>query len=190
MFLASCHTRGIPSRLCASAHLLSPPIFERMSIQSGRSCESRGIRYGHNDDDQRVGSAVRIDHCRQRAGSITATRERELGARMSEPESITQVQPGAIKNKSGKGKAIIKRSKTEAPSRQSEASVGSPDSADRPRETRATGAVDRRDPGIVARIQQRAYVLFEASGCEHGHELEHWLEAERQITGASDRSQQ
>ncbi len=38
------------------------------------------------------------------------------------------------------------------------------------------------------RIQQRAYVLFQACGCEHGHDLEHWLEAERQITGLLDHS--
>jgi hypothetical protein len=29
--------------------------------------------------------------------------------------------------------------------------------------------------------------LFEAAGRQHGHDLEHWLEAERQIAGSSDR---
>jgi hypothetical protein len=43
-----------------------------------------------------------------------------------------------------------------------------------------------RDPQLISRIQQRAYVLFQACGCEHGHDLEHWLEAERQITGSFD----
>jgi hypothetical protein len=41
----------------------------------------------------------------------------------------------------------------------------------------------------MARIQQRAYQLYEAGGCEQGRELEHWLEAERQIAGTSDRSE-
>jgi hypothetical protein len=39
----------------------------------------------------------------------------------------------------------------------------------------------------MAKIRQRAYGLFEAAGREHGHDLEHWLEAERQVTGSSDR---
>jgi IS5 family transposase len=32
-------------------------------------------------------------------------------------------------------------------------------------------------------IRKRAYALFEAHGCEHGHDLEHWLEAEAQVMG-------
>jgi hypothetical protein len=39
---------------------------------------------------------------------------------------------------------------------------------------------------MMARIQQRAYLLFEAAGFQHGHDLEHWLEAERQIAGTSN----
>jgi hypothetical protein len=39
----------------------------------------------------------------------------------------------------------------------------------------------------MARIQQRAYHLFEAAGFQHGHDLEHWLEAERQIAARSNR---
>lgn len=31
------------------------------------------------------------------------------------------------------------------------------------------------------KIRERAYLLFEACGCQHGHDLEHWLEAERQV---------
>jgi len=30
-------------------------------------------------------------------------------------------------------------------------------------------------------IQERAYFLFESRGREHGHDLDHWLEAEEQI---------
>jgi len=45
------------------------------------------------------------------------------------------------------------------------------------------------DPARAARgpidlselIGKRAYSLFEQRGCIHGHELEDWLEAERQI---------
>ena len=32
-------------------------------------------------------------------------------------------------------------------------------------------------------IRKHAYELFEQHGCEHGHDLEHWLEAEAQVMG-------
>ena len=35
--------------------------------------------------------------------------------------------------------------------------------------------------------QQRAYWLYEASVFEEGRALEHWLEAERQVTGSAQR---
>ena len=31
------------------------------------------------------------------------------------------------------------------------------------------------------RIADRAYILYEQSGFQHGNDLEHWLEAERQV---------
>jgi len=35
---------------------------------------------------------------------------------------------------------------------------------------------------IQQRIQERAYELFVEGGCEHGHDLEHWLQAEAEVT--------
>jgi hypothetical protein len=32
-------------------------------------------------------------------------------------------------------------------------------------------------------IRRRAYELFELHGCEHGHDVENWLEAEAEVTG-------
>jgi hypothetical protein len=52
-----------------------------------------------------------------------------------------------------------------------------------------SGATATRDPEVLASIQQRAYMLFEAGGYDHGHDLEHWLEAERQIRDSSERSE-
>lgn len=37
------------------------------------------------------------------------------------------------------------------------------------------------DPDLTDRISQRAYELFEARGCEHGHDREDWLQAEAEI---------
>ena len=37
------------------------------------------------------------------------------------------------------------------------------------------------DPDLTLQIQERAYGLFQSSGYQHGHALEHWLEAERQV---------
>jgi len=84
-----------------------------------------------------------------------------------------------------KGKAIIKRAKTEAPTRQ-QAPIESRWSEER--QTAQGEAVQVQDaphPEVVGRIQQQAYRLFEAGGSKHGHALEHWLEAERLITRSS-----
>jgi len=44
----------------------------------------------------------------------------------------------------------------------------------------SAGAFAAHDRGAIAR---RAYELFEARGGLHGHDLDDWLEAERQIGG-------
>ena len=105
---------------------------------------------------------------------------------MTERESMTQVREDAARGKGGKGKTIIKRGKTE-PSPRQEAPVESCPSQNGRQDAEASGGGDTRDPHTIARIQERAYALFEERGREHGRDLEHWLEAERQITGSSDR---
>lgn len=37
------------------------------------------------------------------------------------------------------------------------------------------------DEATRQRIQQRAYELFEESGAQHGHDTEHWMQAESEI---------
>lgn len=37
-------------------------------------------------------------------------------------------------------------------------------------------------------VARRAYELFLARGAEHGHALQDWLEAERQLTATTERS--
>ena len=32
-------------------------------------------------------------------------------------------------------------------------------------------------------IRKRAYELFELQGCQHGHDVEHWLQAETEVLG-------
>jgi hypothetical protein len=32
-------------------------------------------------------------------------------------------------------------------------------------------------------IQKRAYELFEKRGCQHGHDIEDWLQAEAEVAG-------
>jgi Protein of unknown function (DUF2934) len=36
---------------------------------------------------------------------------------------------------------------------------------------------------LYQQIAERAYILYERSGCQDGNDLEHWLEAERRIKG-------
>ena len=53
-----------------------------------------------------------------------------------------------------------------------------------PRDTgKASDARDRVDRDDIAR---RAYLKFEASGQEHGHDQEDWLEAEREARGPGE----
>jgi hypothetical protein len=105
---------------------------------------------------------------------------------MTEPESVTQARAGSESNRGkGKAKAATKRSKSETPQEQPEQVPGrQPDRAPEPADSCNAQSQDSR---VVAKIQERAYGLFVARGCEHGHALEHWLEAERQITGSPER---
>jgi hypothetical protein len=101
------------------------------------------------------------------------------GGMMAEQDSMTQP-----KGKSAKGKAVYKRGKSDASSRKAEEPTG----GDATEAAENHGSIDAQDPHVVARIQQRAYWLYEAGGFEHGHDLEHWLEAERQVRGLSDQN--
>jgi hypothetical protein len=106
---------------------------------------------------------------------------------MTEPESVTQAHAGSETNRGkGKAKAAIKRSKSETPREQPE-QVSGGRRPDRPTEPAESREAHSQDPLVIARIQERAYGLFVDRGCEHGHALEHWLEAERQITGSPER---
>jgi len=57
------------------------------------------------------------------------------------------------------------------------------------KKVRATGrVVVHADPGLFTvpdheRIARRAYDLFTARGAEHGHDVEDWLAAERELIG-------
>jgi hypothetical protein len=105
---------------------------------------------------------------------------------MTERESMTQIQEGqgATRGMGGKGKAVIKRSKA---SQQQESPVEGRRSAKPQPASKGSEGREAQDQQLIVRIQQRAYHLFEAGGFEHGHDLEHWLEAERQVTGSFDR---
>jgi hypothetical protein len=106
---------------------------------------------------------------------------------MAEPERATQSgaesAPGA--GKSGKGKAVIKRSEMAPSSAQTEQGKRRQRPDSQPY-SEVSSVPSPRDPQVTAKIRERAYVLFRAGGCQHGHDLEHWLEAERQIIGGSD----
>ena len=51
-----------------------------------------------------------------------------------------------------------------------------------PRTTRTNGGQSTDDDSVThRRIAERAFILFQESGCEHGNDWSHWFEAERQI---------
>ena len=45
-----------------------------------------------------------------------------------------------------------------------------------------------RETSLVTQdaIAQRAYALYQARGCEHGHDVEDWLRAERELQEANN----
>ena len=107
---------------------------------------------------------------------------------MTNQESTTQAsesQESSRSKSSGKRKAIFKRSKPEGSSEDPPKSAGASDDQTL-REASELMPNGERDPQIVVRIQERAYWLFQAGGFKHGHDLEHWLEAERQVAASSD----
>jgi hypothetical protein len=114
---------------------------------------------------------------------------------MTDADSPMQVRAGseATRSRGGKGKAVTKGSKAESSSQTQGAQkhaepMEAPRVSTRQPDPEGSHAMPSRDPQLISRIQQRAYVLFQACGCEHGHDLEHWLEAARQITGSLEHS--
>ena len=108
---------------------------------------------------------------------------------MTERNTVPEVREG----KSGKGKTT-KRGKSEVPPPQQQTAVANHRSVTTPPESEGSekGAPNRQanqEPQVIAKIRQHAYRLYEAGGYQHGHDLEHWLEAERQVTGSSERSE-
>lgn len=73
-----------------------------------------------------------------------------------------------------------KASERLAPAPQSEASSGGFQEVAAPGRT-PEAKNETPLPDLRARIQERAYLLFESSGYQHGRALDHWLEAERQV---------
>jgi hypothetical protein len=49
----------------------------------------------------------------------------------------------------------------------------------------AAEMIDRSRPATADAVAQRAHELFIARGGAHGRDLDDWLEAERQLTGAA-----
>jgi hypothetical protein len=108
---------------------------------------------------------------------------------MNEREGMTHVREGqeATRSKGGKGKAVIKRSKQTPAQQQDAQAEGGRSTSEQQPVSEGSGGKEVQDPHLMARIRQRAYLLFEAGGFQHGHDLEHWLEAERQIAAPSNR---
>ncbi len=48
-----------------------------------------------------------------------------------------------------------------------------------------TFAQTKVEDSLEQQIRARAYELYEAGGREEGHDLDHWLEAEAEITGTA-----
>ena len=88
-------------------------------------------------------------------------------------------------SRSNTRKTIVKRSKPDTSTSDARESGGA--FQDQTAEATPEPLPNReRNPHVFIKIQERAYGLFQAGGFKHGHDLEHWLEAERQVAGSSD----
>ena len=98
---------------------------------------------------------------------------------MTEQNNTTHVNDESSHSK--RRKAIVQSSKTKASPRAIRGSGSEYQAQTVKKATSAPLVNHKRDPHIFIKIQERAYSLFQASGFKHGHDLEHWLEAEREI---------
>jgi hypothetical protein len=107
------------------------------------------------------------------------------GATMTEQNNTTHMNDESSRSK--RRKAIVQGSKTKASPGSTHGSGGASQAQTVKAATTSEPLVNHeRDRHIFIKIQERAYSLFVASGFKHGHELEHWLEAEKQVVGSSD----
>ena len=99
------------------------------------------------------------------------------GARKS-ADRLASAAPTQIPSSLGDGPKLDERADTE-PSRQPPqpaVGVSSP-----------SGEIEP-ERALHDRIQERAYFLFVSSGCQHGHALDHWLIAEREVGSSAAES--
>lgn len=52
----------------------------------------------------------------------------------------------------------------------------------KPNHTTGVPATPSRPEDFEERVRQRAYELWEASGCPQGFEADHWFQAEREVS--------
>ena len=55
--------------------------------------------------------------------------------------------------------------------------------AEKPVAQLAPAAGSAPNAELEEQVRQRAYQLYEQRGCEHGHDVEDWLMAERELRG-------
>jgi hypothetical protein len=104
---------------------------------------------------------------------------------MTEQNNTTHVDDESSRSK--KRKAIVQSSKTKASPGSTRGAGGASQAQTVKAATISEPLVNHeRDRHIFIKIQERAYSFFQASGFKHGHDLEHWLEAEKQVLGSSD----
>ena len=67
--------------------------------------------------------------------------------------------------------------------------VSGSDSSPRERKPAGTTGDPFSGPEFYARVARKAYEFFEGRGADHGHDVEDWVEAERQVKKEISREQ-
>ena len=89
-----------------------------------------------------------------------------------------QASGGNKKAKNNGRRTVAKAGETGSSRRTNQQELSPADSTNGKSEALAEG-----QDSLHQQIAARAYLLYERSGFQHGKDVEHWLEAERQIKG-------
>lgn len=98
--------------------------------------------------------------------------------------SASKSKPGkasATKAKTGKTSATKAKAGKVASAKRKAGSRREPASSTRVRTGASGSRIAATAPPTMAEIAERAYAIFRASGSPHGHDVDHWLAAEREL---------
>ena len=94
----------------------------------------------------------------------------------SRAKSSTPKTTKTVKNTKAKTNAVVEANRQ----KQTDQGIDHDTRSDAP-------SIRESPPTVFQRIRERAYWLYVSGGYQHGYDIQHWLEAERQILDSAER---